>query len=82
MAAIHVEFASEVADLTCPECSTDSVREAVLVNVHGLVLSRGQSCTHCGHLRHRASRRRRTGIRTDVHSGVFALTKDGVSQPT
>jgi uncharacterized Zn finger protein len=77
-AAIHVEFASDVADLTCPECSTDSVREAVLVNVHGLVLSRGQSCTHCGHLRHRASRRRRA----DVHSGVFALTEDGVSQPT
>ena len=78
MAAVHVEFASEIADLTCPECSTDSVREAVLVNVHGLVLSRGQCCTHCGHLRHRASRRRRS----TVHSGLLAVGHARVSQPT
>jgi hypothetical protein len=77
MAATHVEFASDITDLTCPECATDSVREAVLVNVHGLVLSRGRSCTRCGHLRHRASRRHPA-----VHSGVFALTHAGVSQPT
>jgi hypothetical protein len=76
MAATHVEFASEIAGRTCPVCSTDSVREAVLVNVHGLVLSRGQSCTHCGHLRHRAARRR------VVHSGVFALSHTGVSRAT
>jgi uncharacterized Zn finger protein len=53
MTATHVEFASDVARLTCPECGQDTVREAVLVNRHGLVLARGTSCLHCGHVRHR-----------------------------
>jgi Zn ribbon nucleic-acid-binding protein len=53
MAATHVEFASEIAGMTCPDCSQDTVREAMLVNPHGLVLARGTSCAHCGHQRHR-----------------------------
>lgn len=73
MAANHLEFAAEVADLPCPLCSKQSVREVVLVNRHGLVLAHGRSCVHCGHLRHRAPRRRREL----VHSGVTrSLTVD------
>ena len=59
MAATHLEFAAEVAHLTCPLCSKQSVRDVVLVNRHGLVLAHGRSCAHCGHLRHKAAKRRR-----------------------
>jgi hypothetical protein len=53
MAATHVEFASDIAGTTCPDCDHDTVREIVLVNTHRLVLARGSSCVHCGHVRHR-----------------------------
>jgi hypothetical protein len=52
MTATHVEFATDVAGITCPDCGQDTVREAVLVNRHGLVLARGASCGHCSHTRH------------------------------
>ena len=54
MVATHIEFAPDVVDPTCPECRRDTVREAMLVNGYGLVLTRGTSCVHCGHNRHRA----------------------------
>ncbi|HEX3782490.1 MAG TPA: hypothetical protein VHX38_22730 [Pseudonocardiaceae bacterium] len=55
MVTTHVEFASEVVAMTCPICSRREVREAVLVNTSGLVLAKGRSCLHCGHVRHRDS---------------------------
>jgi hypothetical protein len=56
MAATHVEFASDVAGTTCPDCSRDTLREVVLVNRHRLVLARGSSCPYCSHQRHRGNR--------------------------
>jgi hypothetical protein len=55
MAVTHMEFATEVDPMTCVICSRREVREAVLVNDNGLVLARGRSCAHCGHVRHRTS---------------------------
>jgi hypothetical protein len=50
-----MEFATEVDAMTCVICSRREVREAVLVNDHGLVLAKGRSCAYCGHVRHRTS---------------------------
>jgi hypothetical protein len=54
----HVEFAAAVAGLDCTNCGRATMRDAVLVNEHGLVLLRGRSCTRCGHRRHRSSIRK------------------------
>lgn len=56
MVMTHIEFASDVAGTTCPDCTRDTVREALLVNRHRLILARGVTCVWCGHARHRASR--------------------------
>lgn len=56
MIMTHIEFASDIAGTTCPDCTRDTVREALLVNRHRLVLARGTTCVSCGHARHRASR--------------------------
>jgi hypothetical protein len=63
MSATHVEFVSAVADTTCPDCLRDTAREAMLVNRYGLVLARGTTCLHCGHVRHLAARRSRREVR-------------------
>lgn len=55
MVATHVELA-EVAAMSCLDCGEREVREAVLVNQHGLVLLRGTACASCGHQRHRYRR--------------------------
>lgn len=57
MAGTHVEFASGVSGTTCPGCERDTVKVAVLVNRHGLVLAHGTTCVQCGARRHRAQRR-------------------------
>jgi Zn ribbon nucleic-acid-binding protein len=66
MAASHIEFASDVAGIRCPDCARDTAREAVLVNSFGLVLARGTSCVQCGHARHRAAHRTRRPARQMV----------------
>jgi len=55
MTMTHIEFASDVADSTCPDCLRDTAREAMLVNGYGLVLAHGTSCVHCGHQRRRVA---------------------------
>ncbi|HEX3786342.1 MAG TPA: hypothetical protein VHW44_00650 [Pseudonocardiaceae bacterium] len=69
MIATHMEFASEVDELTCPECARQAVRLAVLVNQHGLVLATGRSCLNCGHGRHRAATRSRQDEEFPAMSG-------------
>jgi hypothetical protein len=66
MGATHMEFAPDVAATTCPECAQDAVREAVLVNKHGLVLARGASCGHCAHQRHRVTRHNTENVLSGV----------------
>jgi Zn ribbon nucleic-acid-binding protein len=59
MVMTHIEFASDIAGAPCPDCARNTVREALLVTRHGLILARGASCVWCGHERHRASREER-----------------------
>lgn len=56
MVMTHIEFASDIAGTTCPDCTRDTVREALLVNRYRLIVARGATCVWCGHARHRASR--------------------------
>jgi hypothetical protein len=60
MVMTHVELVSKARSLTCEDCGREDMREAVLVNQHGLVLLRGPVCAHCVHQRHRHSRQDRT----------------------
>ena len=55
MSVTHVELVSQVPGLDCVTCGEAGVRDAVLVNEHGLVLLRGLVCTTCGTGRHRPS---------------------------
>lgn len=55
MAVTHVELVSAVPGLDCAACGEAGVRDAVLVNEHGLVLLRGLVCTTCDTGRHRPS---------------------------
>ena len=48
MAVTRVELVAAEAALDCATCGQPSVRDTVLVNEHGLVLLRGQSCASCG----------------------------------
>jgi hypothetical protein len=59
MAVTHVELVSDAGAPTCDDCGRDDMREAVLVNQHGLVLLRGPVCSHCVRQRHRPSRQER-----------------------
>jgi hypothetical protein len=67
MGATHIEFASDVAATTCPDCSRDTVKEALLVNRNGLVLARGAGCVRCSHTRHRASHHRQNDVQATVY---------------
>ena len=48
MAETHVELVAAEAALDCGTCGQTNVRDTVLVNEHGMVLLRGQSCASCG----------------------------------
>jgi hypothetical protein len=50
----HVELVSAVPGTECPDCGRATLRDALLVNAHGLVLLVGKSCATCAHRRHRA----------------------------
>lgn len=67
----HLEFASDVPGLECPDCAHPTVREVLLVNGCGLVLARHSSCVRCGQGRHRARRgvRVHNGLKLDMNAG-------------
>ena len=48
MSATHVELVSAETGIDCADCGQQTLRDVVLVNEHGLVLLRGQTCTECG----------------------------------
>lgn len=54
MSITHMELTSAGTGADCAECGRASMADTVLVNEHGLVLLRGQSCTECGG-RHRVA---------------------------
>jgi hypothetical protein len=50
-----MELVSGTLETNCQDCGRDDMREAVLVNQHGLVLLRGPICVHCDRRRHRSA---------------------------
>jgi transcription elongation factor Elf1 len=48
MAETHMELVVAETALDCVACGQPSVHDTVLVNAHGMVLLRGQSCASCG----------------------------------